>query len=100
MRPTMASTTPSKKFPAFTPLGNGVCNSDLPNDSTLNRYLFVIQYYVSQVRTSACLVSHLGTTGLYMLMPGSQRYEALARHITICIAGTLRSGTLPWYHGV
>ena len=47
----------SKKFPAFTPLGNGVCNSDLPNDSTLNRYLFVIQYYVSQVRGSACPVT-------------------------------------------
>lgn len=32
-----------------------MCNSDLPNDSTLNRYLFVIQHYVSQVRNSACL---------------------------------------------
>ncbi|CAL5222447.1 g4812 [Coccomyxa viridis] len=38
----------AKKFPAFKPLGNGMCNSDLPNDSTLNRYLFVIQHYVSQ----------------------------------------------------
>ena len=42
----------SKTFPTFKPLGNGVCNVDLPNDSTLNRYLFVIQYYVSQARTS------------------------------------------------
>lgn len=32
------------------PLGSGTCNVDLPNDATLNRYLFVIEYYVSQVR--------------------------------------------------
>ncbi len=40
----------SKAFPTFTPLGSSTCNVDLPKDSTLNRYLFVIQYYVSQVR--------------------------------------------------
>ena len=39
----------AESFPAFTPLGGGTCNVDLPNDSTLNRYLFVIEYYVSQV---------------------------------------------------
>ena len=44
-----------------------MCNSDLPNDSTLNRYLFVIEYYVSQVRSSAWhdLVLLLKPTGLY-----------------------------------
>ena len=39
-----------KTFPAFMPLGSGTCNVDLPNDATVNRYLFVIEYYVSQVR--------------------------------------------------
>lgn len=36
-------------FPSFTAPGNGLCNADLPNDSTLNRYLYVVQYYVQQV---------------------------------------------------
>lgn len=36
-------------FPAYTAPTSGMCNADLPNDSTLARYLFVIQYYVQQV---------------------------------------------------
>ena len=39
----------SKTFSSFTPTSRTECNSDLLNTSTLDRYLYVIQYYVSQV---------------------------------------------------
>ncbi len=41
--------TASLTFPSFSAPSDGMCNSDLPNDSTLNRYLYVIQYYIQQV---------------------------------------------------
>ncbi|BDA42796.1 probable major extracellular endoglucanase [Coccomyxa sp. Obi] len=40
--------TASLAFPSFAAPSDGMCNSDLPNDSTLNRYLYVIQYYIQQ----------------------------------------------------
>lgn len=39
----------SKAFSSFTPTSRTECNPDLPSTSTLDRYLYVIQYYVSQV---------------------------------------------------
>ncbi len=40
----------SLAFPAFAPPALAVCNADLPNDSTLTRFLWVIQYYNQMVR--------------------------------------------------
>ena len=28
---------------------DGICNSDLPNDDTYSRFLWMISYYISQV---------------------------------------------------
>lgn len=39
----------SLAFPAFAPPASDVCNVDLPNDSTLHRFLWVIQYYNQMV---------------------------------------------------
>ena len=54
----------SLAFPSYVAPTGGVCNGDLPDDSTLNRYLFVVQYYVQQVgftplpvRWGLCMVS-------------------------------------------
>ena len=41
--------TSAISFPSFAAPTSGMCNADLPNESTLNRYLYVIQYYVQQV---------------------------------------------------
>lgn len=38
-----------KSYPSFTPTSRDVCNSDLPRTSTLDRYIYVIEYYISQV---------------------------------------------------
>ena len=39
----------SLAFPAYAPPVLAVCNADLPNDSTLHRFLWVIQYYSQMV---------------------------------------------------
>ena len=71
----------SKAFPTFTPLGGGTCNVDLPNDSILNRYLFVIQYYVSQVcmTINRVMLPHAAHTQLSVCLDTSLGSNLLAR---------------------
>ncbi len=39
----------SKGFPSFTPQSSMVCNADLPSSTTVDRYIYVIEHYISQV---------------------------------------------------
>ena len=43
----------SRSFPSFAPSSSTVCNADLPG-TTVDRYLYVIEYYISQVLSSHC----------------------------------------------
>ena len=47
----------AKTFSSFMPTSRTECNPDLPSTSTLDRYLYVIQYYVSQVHLQNPMVS-------------------------------------------
>lgn len=57
----------SLAFPAYEAPTGGVCNNDLPSDSTLNRYLFVVQYYVQQVRSLPVCQSIASSLGLTLI---------------------------------
>ena len=39
----------AKSFHSFTPQSSTVCNADLPTSSTVDRYIYVIEHYISQV---------------------------------------------------
>ena len=39
----------SKNFPSFGPQSSTTCNVDLPTSTTVDRYLYVVEYYISQV---------------------------------------------------
>jgi hypothetical protein len=39
----------SMEFASFTPTSTTLCNADLPSSSTLDRYIYVVEYYISQV---------------------------------------------------
>ena len=39
----------SISFPAFATQSSTMCNAELPTSSTVDRYLYVIEYYISQV---------------------------------------------------
>ena len=55
--PTTQLITEPKTFSSFMPTSRTECNPDLPSTSTLDRYLYVIQYYVSQVHLQNPMVS-------------------------------------------
>ena len=42
----------SKSIPSLAPQSSTVCNADLPTSSTVDRYIYVIEHYISQVASS------------------------------------------------
>ena len=55
----------SRSLPSFTPQSSTVCNADLPTSTTVDRYIYVIEHYVSQVPSSSVTLIPEDTCGCW-----------------------------------